>query len=309
MAAAAAAVLGLISPACATAAAVKSQNFSLHPSSVNHNNKRSCFQISLRPSLLSLAFSLFPPRRRLLPSLSVSTAISEAYREEDNEEDVFGAREPRSDWKRERSSRSSSNDAGRLYVGNLPFSITSSELAEVFNQAGSVDAAEIVSDRATNRSRGFGFVTMASAKEANEAIQMFDGAQVGGRTLKVNCPEVPRGGEREAIRDRPRSISRGDNESPYKIYAGNLGWTVTSEVLMDVFSKCSGLLGAKVIYERDSGRSRGFGFINFASAEECQDALESMDGKMVSGRPIRLNLPSEKAPSREAPFAGSTADW
>lgn len=299
--AATAAGLRLISPPWTTPAA-RTQNISLYSSSYNHQNNRSCFQTTFRPSLLSLSFSLAVPRRRLFPSLSVSTAFSQAYREEDHEEDVFGGRQ-------ERSSRSSSKDAGRLYVGNLPFSITSADLAELLNQAGSVDTAEIVSDRATNRSRGFGFVTMASAKEAEEAIRMFDGYQVGGRTLKVNCPEVPRGGEREAIRERPRSVSRGDNESPYKIYAGNLGWTVTSEVLMDVFSKCSGLLSAKVIYERDSGRSRGFGFINFASAEECQDALDSMDGKTVSGRPIRLNLPSERAPSRGAPFVGSTAGW
>lgn len=100
--------------------------------------------------------------------------------------------------------------------------------------------------------------------------------------MKVNFPEVPRGGEREMMGLSPRAVSIGYKDSSYKIYAGNLGWTVTSDILRDAFSACSGLVGAKVIYERDSGRSRGFGFVNFASAEDCQAALQTMDGKVVA---------------------------
>jgi RNA recognition motif-containing protein len=84
----------------------------------------------------------------------------------------------------------------RLYVGNLSFRTTSDELREVFSQAGEVENATVVEDRDTGRSRGFGFVEMATAEGAAAAIQQFNGRELGGRTLTVNeaRPREDRGG-------------------------------------------------------------------------------------------------------------------
>ncbi|KAF3771898.1 RNA-binding protein [Nymphaea thermarum] len=187
------------------------------------------------------------------------------------------------------------DDGGRLYVGNLPYSLTSPQLSEIFGEAGNVVAAEVVCERTPERrSRGFGFVTMASTEEANEAIRMFNGSQLLGRTMKVNFPEVPRGGERAIMGPRIRRSSRAFVETPHKIYAGNLAWTVTSEGLRSAFEAQSGLVGAKVVYERDSGKSRGFGFVSFQSLEDAESALAAMNGGELEGRLLRLNLASEK---------------
>ncbi|KAJ6778544.1 RNA-BINDING PROTEIN CP33 CHLOROPLASTIC [Salix koriyanagi] len=177
---------------------------------------------------------------------------------------------------------------GKLYVGNLPYSMASSELAEVFGEAGRVFSAEVIFDRVTDRSRGFGFVTMETVEEAKEAIRMFNGSEVGGRALRVNFPEVPRGGEREIMGPRIRSGYKGFIDSEHKIYAGNLGWRLTSEGLRDAFANQPGLLSAKVIYERETGKSRGFGFVSFESAENAEDALEAMNGVEVEGRPFAI---------------------
>ncbi|KAL1545654.1 33 kDa ribonucleoprotein, chloroplastic-like [Salvia divinorum] len=192
-------------------------------------------------------------------------------------------------------------DAGRLYAGNLPFSMTSAQLTEIFAEAGRVVSAEIVYDRVTDRSRGFAFVTMGSIEEAKEAIRLFDGAQIGGRTSKVNFPEVPRGGEREVMSPKIRSSYQGYVDSPFKIYAGNLSWSLTSQALRDAFSHQPGYLSAKIIYDRDSGRSRGFGFITFSSAEEVESALSAMDGVELEGRPLRLNLAEQRAAATASP--------
>ncbi|GAV63871.1 RRM_1 domain-containing protein [Cephalotus follicularis] len=188
------------------------------------------------------------------------------------------------------------SEVGRLYVGNLPFAMTSSQLAGVFGEAGRVVNVEIVYDRVTDRSRGFGFVTMGSVEEAQKAIILFDGSQVGGRTVKVNFPEVPRGGEREVMGPRIRSSYQGFVDSPHKIYAGNLGWGLTSQGLRDAFADQPGLLSARIIYDRNSGRSRGFGFITFETAENVEYSLNAMNGVEVEGRPLRLNLASERPP-------------
>ena len=74
----------------------------------------------------------------------------------------------------------------KLYVGNLSFRVSSDDLFEHFSQAGQVESANVVQDRETGRSRGFGFVEMASEDEATSAIAQFNGAEYDGRNMVVN---------------------------------------------------------------------------------------------------------------------------
>ena len=73
-----------------------------------------------------------------------------------------------------------------IYVGNLPYSTTEAELAEVFSAHGTVNRASVVTDRETGRSRGFGFLEMADDEEASAAIEALNGSTLGDRTLVVN---------------------------------------------------------------------------------------------------------------------------
>jgi RNA recognition motif-containing protein len=74
----------------------------------------------------------------------------------------------------------------KLYVGNLAFQTSSAELHELFSQAGVVESAAVVEDRDTGRSRGFGFVEMATEGDGEDAIAQFNGKEVNGRSLVVN---------------------------------------------------------------------------------------------------------------------------
>ncbi len=74
----------------------------------------------------------------------------------------------------------------KLYVGNLSFNTTSNDLETLFSGAGSVQSASVIEDRETGRSRGFAFVEMTTAEEAQGAIASFDGKDLDGRSLKVN---------------------------------------------------------------------------------------------------------------------------
>lgn len=84
----------------------------------------------------------------------------------------------------------------RLYVGNLNFRTTSDELRDHFSQVGEVESASVVEDRETGRSRGFGFVEMATAEGAAAAIEQFNGQDFNGRNITVNeaRPRTERGG-------------------------------------------------------------------------------------------------------------------
>ena len=84
----------------------------------------------------------------------------------------------------------------KIYVGNLPFSATESEVRELFAQYGTVESVSLISDRETGRPRGFGFVEMSRA-DAPRAIQNLNGKDLGGRPLRVNeAQERSAGGER-----------------------------------------------------------------------------------------------------------------
>jgi RNA recognition motif-containing protein len=88
-----------------------------------------------------------------------------------------------------------------LYVGNLSFRATDDDLAQLFGQFGQVVSAKVIIDRETNRPRGFGFVEMAQAEEAQHAIEKLDQTDFMGRTLKVNLAK-PR-------EERPRRTGGG----------------------------------------------------------------------------------------------------
>jgi len=98
--------------------------------------------------------------------------------------------------------------SSKLYVGNLPFRASEEELRDLFGVHGEVVSATIVMDRDTGRPRGFGFVEMANADEAQAAIQNLDGKDFMGRSLKVNLAQ-PR-------ENRPRGGGGGGR--------GNQGW-------------------------------------------------------------------------------------
>ena len=74
----------------------------------------------------------------------------------------------------------------KLYVGNLSYSITSSDLEQLFSPHGTVESAQVITDRESGRSKGFGFVEMASAAEAEAAISALNGQEHEGRALTVN---------------------------------------------------------------------------------------------------------------------------
>lgn len=94
----------------------------------------------------------------------------------------------------------------KLYVGNLPYSLTDDTLSEAFASAGQVESARVITDRDSGRSKGFGFVEMASDQEASRAIETLNGHMLDGRALNVSeaRPQAPResrggfGGERSA---------------------------------------------------------------------------------------------------------------
>lgn len=105
----------------------------------------------------------------------------------------------------------------RIFVGNLPFSATEAQLTELFGKHGEVSSAAIVKDKFTDRSRGFGFVEMATSEAATAAISALNGHEMDGRALTVNEAKPRTEGS------GGRSFDRG-NRSPRRSFASGNRW-------------------------------------------------------------------------------------
>lgn len=152
---------------------------------------------------------------------------------------------------------------------------------------------EVIYDKITGRSRGFGFVTMSSMEEVEAAAQQFNGYEFEGRSLRVNFgPRPPR-------REEPYSRGGGGGgggsfSDGNQLYVGNLSWGVDDLALQTLFSEQGRVLEARVVFDRESGRSRGFGFVTYSSAEEVHGAIRALDGADLDGRPIRVSVAESK---------------
>ncbi|KAL2321740.1 hypothetical protein Fmac_026119 [Flemingia macrophylla] len=181
----------------------------------------------------------------------------------------------------------------KIFVGNLPFDVDSEKLASLFDQAGTVEVAEVIYNRVTDRSRGFGFVTMSTLEEVEKAVQMFSGYELNGRVLTVN-KAAPKGAQAERPPRPPRSFG-----SSLRVYVGNLPWDVDNARLEQIFSEHGKVEDARVVYDRETGRSRGFGFVTMSSETDMNDAIAALDGQSLDGRAIRVNV-AEDRPRRSS---------
>ncbi|CAK7343084.1 unnamed protein product [Dovyalis caffra] len=255
------------------------KSFYSRPASLSFSSPSSTS--SLKPASLLLSFQQQqqqPLSSRFIKNVAISSEFGQ-------EEDVFSdGDEP-----------SFSPDL-KLFVGNLPFHVDSSQLADIFKIAGTVEMVEVIYDKVTGRSRGFGFVTMSTIEEVEAATQQLNGYELDGRPLRVNSGPPPQ---------RTTSFSRGAGargggsfDSGNRVYVGNLSWNVDNLALETLFREKGNVTDARVVYDRDSGRSRGFGFVTYSSSEEVENAIDSLNGAELDGRAIRVSV-AEAKPRRQ----------
>lgn len=123
---------------------------------------------------------------------------------------------------------------------------------------------------------------MSSIEDAKTVIQNLDGSEYGGRTLRVNFSNKPR--PKEPLYP----------ETKYKLFVGNLSWSVTSESLTKAFQEYGNVVGARVLYDGETGRSRGYGFVSYSTQGEMETALQSLDGVELEGRAMRVSVAQGK---------------
>ncbi|KAF9456091.1 hypothetical protein BDZ94DRAFT_1276534 [Collybia nuda] len=186
-----------------------------------------------------------------------------------------------------------------IFVGRLSWSVDNDRLAQEFSQCGEVVSATVQMDRNTGKSRGFGHVHFATAEAVEKALAM-NGHEIDGRPVNI---DRGRQLDKSQVREK-RAQAFGDETSPPSatLFVGNLSFGVTEDTVWTFFNEW-GVKSVRLPTDRETGRPKGFGYVEFEDVEGAKKAFESAAGAEIEGRAIRLDY-SQPRDSSGGGFGG-----
>ncbi|XP_060209101.1 heterogeneous nuclear ribonucleoprotein 1 [Lycium barbarum] len=184
-------------------------------------------------------------------------------------------------------------DLGKLFIGGISWDTDEERLKEYFSSYGEVVEAVIMRDRNTGRARGFGFVVFANPTIAERVVN--DKHIIDGRTVEAK-KAVPRDDQQHIIINRSIPGSPGPGRTK-KIFVGGLASTVTESDFKTYFDQFGTITDVVVMYDHNTQRPRGFGFITYDSEEAVDRALyktfHDLNGKMIE---VKRAVPKDRSP-------------
>lgn len=170
-----------------------------------------------------------------------------------------------------------------LYVGGLHKSATEDSLKEMFSANGLVHSVKILNDK-NKPGFNYAFVEFEDEAGADAALKALNGHILLGSDLKINY----------AYQSSTFNTSQNAEEPTFNIFVGDLSPEVDDEALHKFFSVFESLKQAHVMWDMQTSRSRGYGFVTFGVPTDAETALQTMNGKLLNGRAIRCNWASHK---------------
>ncbi|XP_022215057.1 splicing factor 3B subunit 4 [Drosophila obscura] len=171
------------------------------------------------------------------------------------------------------------NQDATIYAGGLDDKVSESLLWELFVQAGPVVNVHMPKDRVTQMHQGYGFVEFLSEEDADYAIKIMNMIKLYGKPIRVNKASA-----------HQKNLDVGAN-----IFIGNLDVEVDEKLLYDTFSAFGVILQTpKIMRDPETGKSKSFAFINFASFEASDAAMDAMNGQYLCNRPISVSYAFKK---------------
>ncbi|KAE8738654.1 hypothetical protein FOCC_FOCC015856 [Frankliniella occidentalis] len=171
------------------------------------------------------------------------------------------------------------NQDATIYVGGLDDKVSETLMWELFVQAGPVVNVHMPKDRVTQMHQGYGFVEFMGEEDADYAIKVLNMIKLYGKPIRVNKASA-----------HQKNLDVGAN-----IFIGNLDPEVDEKLLYDTFSAFGVILQTpKIMRDPETGNSKGFAFINFASFEASDSAIEAMNGQYLCNRPISVSYAFKK---------------
>ncbi|KAK1281238.1 Polyadenylate-binding protein RBP45 [Acorus gramineus] len=172
-----------------------------------------------------------------------------------------------------------------LWIGDLQYWMEESYLQQCFAHTGEIVSAKVIRNKQTGQSEGYGFIEFASRAAAERILQTYNGTMMPNteQPFRLNWASFGVGEKRP------------DDGTDYPIFVGDLASDVTDYMLQETFrSRFPSVRGAKVVTDRITGRSKGYGFVRFGDANEQTRAITEMNGVFCSTRPMRIGPATTK---------------
>ncbi|KAH3678903.1 hypothetical protein WICPIJ_008791 [Wickerhamomyces pijperi] len=173
-----------------------------------------------------------------------------------------------------------------LYVANLTKNITEETLIEFFdvNKKEAVSSVKILIDK--NRlGFNYAFVEFVNDSEASAAFESLSGSALDGAEITINWAY--------------QSQQSSKDQDLFNVFVGDLATDVNDEFLKKAFERFASLVQAHVMWDMQTGRSRGYGFVSFSDEKDAEEAIQTMNGELIAGRAVRLNWASHKLPQQQ----------
>ncbi|KAF9203155.1 hypothetical protein BGZ49_006726 [Haplosporangium sp. Z 27] len=182
----------------------------------------------------------------------------------------------------------------KLLVSNLSWNTTDEVLRQAFSVYGQVIDVIVMKESISGRSRGFGYVTFSSDGEAEAAISGLNNQDLDGRKISISHAPANSGSQGGYNASQGSGYDWG---SQAKVFVGGLSWGTTDDSLREGFGIHGEVTDAIVVKDRETGRSRGFGFVTFADADSAEEAIKRLNNQDFEGRQIKVDRASERTDS------------
>ncbi|KAJ0759492.1 hypothetical protein HanLR1_Chr04g0161921 [Helianthus annuus] len=157
-----------------------------------------------------------------------------------------------------------------LYVGDLEWNVTDSQLYDLFNQLGQVVSVRVCRDMSTRRSLGYGYVNYANAQDAARAMEVLNFTPLNGKPIRIMYSH------------RDPSVRKSSSGN---IFIKNLDKAIDQKALHDTFSTFGNILSCKIATD-SAGQSKGYGFVQYDSEEAAQKAIEKLNGMLLNDKQV-----------------------
>jgi len=176
-------------------------------------------------------------------------------------------------------------DSRTVFAYNLPLRANERDLFDFFGKAGKVRDVRLISDRNSRKSKGFGYIEFANRECVEKALQL-SGTEFMGQTVMVQASQA----EKNKVAN-PNTATAG----PTRLYVGSLHYNITEEDIRAVFEPFGDLEFVNLHRDADTGRSKGFAFVQFKNASDAKRALQDVNGLELAGRQLKVGPVNESA--------------
>ena len=185
---------------------------------------------------------------------------------------------------------SQSLEGRSLYIGNLDPKVTEGLMWEIFSTIGAVETCKLIKDK-VGESSGYGFVDFFTREDAEKGLQL-NGRLIYNKEIKVNWAA--------------HATNKEDTSNHFNIFVGDLSSEINDETLRKAFAAFGSISEARVMWDQNTGRSRGYGFVAFRDRADAERAMTDMNGVWLGNRAIRCNWANQKNNTTSSSTASSS---